>query len=202
MSLLVSHPSCLPIRVFLPLPITYCSGCIPRAECLAISTPRYVYWSTIGTSSSPYFQLKFTGLNLSSLPTTTAHFNTFADTLHLLSIVYDINNSVFSVRFCNPSGVSDIPTKSSANINPDTVASPTVAPCCAASAELLLSGRQYNIPCIGSMITYIPVQHPSIFPTFTHIPVILFTVLHVFPPIPVIHNLPHNPLLSILLCRA
>ena len=53
---------------------------------------------------------------VSSLHTTTAHFLTFAVTLHVL-----VYARAFSICFCNPLGVCDIPTKSPANINPDTV---------------------------------------------------------------------------------
>ena len=74
-----------------------------------------------------YFQQQFIGFTLPSLQRTSAHFLTFAVTLHFL-----VYSSVFSICFCKPSGVSDIPTKSSANINPDTVSSPAVTPlrCC------------------------------------------------------------------------
>jgi len=65
-----SHPSCL--RVLHPS--TSRLLCLyPKEQPFEISTPRYVYWSTIGNSSSPHFQLKFTGFTLSSLQTT-AHF--------------------------------------------------------------------------------------------------------------------------------
>ena len=68
-----------------------------------MSTPRHVYWSTIGNSSFPHFHLNVAGFSLSSLHTPTAHF--FLRSLSLQFLVY---SSAFSIRFCNPSGVSDI----------------------------------------------------------------------------------------------
>ena len=84
--------------------------------------------------SSPHCDLKVAGFTLSSLHTTTAHFFTFAFALHFL-----VYSSAFSICFCYPSGVSDIPTKSSANINPDTVSSPIVTPCFGASTATVMS---------------------------------------------------------------
>ena len=43
--------------------------------------------------------------------------------------------------FCNPSGVSDIPTQSSANMNPGTVSSPIENPCFAAATATNTSNR-------------------------------------------------------------
>ena len=63
-----------------------------------ISAPRYVYWSTIGSSSSQHF----TEFTLFSLHTTTAHTFMFVVTLHFL-----VYASAFSICFCNPSIVSD-----------------------------------------------------------------------------------------------
>ena len=94
----------------------------------------YKYWSTIDNSSSPHFHLNSTGFVLSSLHTSIAHLFTFAVTLHFL-----VYSSAFTIYFCNPSGVSAIPTKSSANINPDTVSSPILAPCFAVSTALIRS---------------------------------------------------------------
>ena len=54
----------------------------------------------------------------------TALFFTFAVTLRFLGYY-----SAFTIGFCGPSGVPNISTKSSANINPVTVSSPTVTPC-------------------------------------------------------------------------
>ena len=118
----------------LPCPITFAT-CASHEHSFEISTPRYVYWAAIGNSCSPHYHLKVTGFSLSSLHTTTAHFCTSAVTLHFLVYYSDL-----SICFCNPSGVSDIPTKSSANINPDTAVSPPiVTPCHAAWTATIMS---------------------------------------------------------------
>ena len=104
----------------------YIYMCIPGAD---ISTSRYVYYYTFGYSSSPHFQLKFTGYILSSLQTTTTTAHQSLDVCRHSPFFFVVYSSTFSTCFCNPSGVSDIPTKSSANINPDAVSSPTVTPC-------------------------------------------------------------------------
>ena len=57
------------------------------------------------------------------------------------SVAYSII-SAFSACFCNPSSVSNSPTKSSAYLHPDTVSSPTVNPCFAASTATI-SSHQY-----------------------------------------------------------
>ena len=90
-------------------------------------------WGTIGNSSSPHFHLKFIGFTLYLLQTTSARFLTFAVTLHVL-----VYSSAFSICLCNPSGVSDTPTKSPA-INPYTVSSPTATCCLAASTATIRS---------------------------------------------------------------
>ena len=54
----------------------------PKSSPLGSLRQGTVYWSTIGSSSSPHFHLKFTAFTLSSLHITTAHFFTFAFTLH------------------------------------------------------------------------------------------------------------------------
>ena len=93
----------------LPFPITF-AMCASQEQSFEISTPRYVYWSTIGSSSSPHFHLKFTGFTLSLLYTSihTAHFFSFAVTLHFLLYSRDF---CINFCFCDPSGVSDISTK-------------------------------------------------------------------------------------------
>ena len=104
-------------------------------------------------------------------------FCTFAVTLHFL-----VYSSTFSVCFCNPSGVSDIPTKSSTHINPDTVYFLTVTPCFAASTATIMSlihtlntlGDSVH-PCatLCKISTYcssiFPIQHHSTPSTFCHI---------------------------------
>ena len=117
----------------LPFPITFVL-CASQEHYFEISTRRYVYWSAIGNPSSPHFQMKVTGFTLSSLHTTTAHVYTFDNTLHFLAC-----SSALSIWFCTPSGISDIPTKSSANINSDTVSSPTVTVRFAASTATIMS---------------------------------------------------------------
>ena len=72
----------------------YVCNAHPKTIYFDISTPRYVYWSAIGNSSSPHFHLKVTGFTLSSLHAITAHFFTFAVTLYIL--VHSINGA-FSV---------------------------------------------------------------------------------------------------------
>ena len=62
----------------------------------------------------------------------------FLDVRHHPSF-HSVSTSAFSVCFCNPSGVSDVPTKSSAYINPDTVYSPAVTPCLAVSTATIRS---------------------------------------------------------------
>ena len=57
----------------LPFPIAF-AMCASQDHSFDISTSRYVYWSAIGNSRSPYFLVKVTGFTLSSLHTTTAHF--------------------------------------------------------------------------------------------------------------------------------
>ena len=64
----------------LPFPIAF-AMCACQEQYFEISTPRYEYWSTIGSSSS-HFHLKFT--SLSSLHTTTVHIFTLAVTFHFL----------------------------------------------------------------------------------------------------------------------
>ena len=53
-----------------------------QEQSFEVSTPKYVYWSTIGNSRSSLFQTKYTGSILSSLPTTIAHSFTLAVTLY------------------------------------------------------------------------------------------------------------------------
>ena len=54
-SLLGSHPSCLRV-LYLPFPITFAVviGVSQEEQSFEISTPRCVYWSTIGKSSPPH----------------------------------------------------------------------------------------------------------------------------------------------------
>ena len=58
--------------------------------------------------------------------------------------------------FCNFSGAVDIPTKSSANANPDTVSSLTLTPCLAAFDCYYQVVNIYLE--IGWVTAYIPVQ--------------------------------------------
>ena len=92
-----------------PFSITF-TMCVSQEQSFQISTPGCIYWSTIGNSSCPHLQLKSTGFNLSSIHTTTAHFLTLNVTLHFLE-----DSSALRIFFCYASGVSDIPTKSSAS---------------------------------------------------------------------------------------
>ena len=114
----------------LPFPITFavCASQASQEQSFDISTPRYACWSTIGNSSSPRFQLKNYRVHLIFVA-----YNYYPP---LPAVAYSI---ACSVRFCSPSGVSDIPTKSSAETNPDTVPSPTVAPCSSASTAAIRS---------------------------------------------------------------
>ena len=112
----------------LPIPITV-AMCVSQEQSFDISTPRCVYWSTIANSSSPHFQLKLTGSRgfCYMQHATTAYFLASAVALHL-----PVCSSGFSHYFCDPSGF-----KSSTKINPDTVSSPTVASCFAASTTTI-----------------------------------------------------------------
>ena len=119
----------------------------------------YIGLRFLGTSSPPFY-MKVSGFNLFLLHTATAHFFTFAFPLHCL-----LYSSAFSFCSCNPSGVSDIPTKSSANTNPDTVSSfPIVNPYFAASTAInttimsllschLLSCHHYHVITIMSLLS-------------------------------------------------
>ena len=163
-----------------------------------ISTARYVYRPTTGNSSSPHFQLKFTGFTSSSFHTSTAHSLTFAVTLHFVA-----KSSAFSSCFCNPSGVYDIPTRSSANIDPDNVSSPAVTPCLAASTAIIRSST-YILNRIGDNVhpcatlckisTYFNIYPSSITALLTH-SVICFISLHILPLILIAHSFFHNPFL-------
>ena len=88
----VRTASCLRV---LYLPITF-AMCASREQSLETSTPTYVHCSAIGNLSSPHFHLNVTGFTLSLLHTTTAHFCTFAVTLHFL--VYCINSAFSSTQ--------------------------------------------------------------------------------------------------------
>ena len=110
--LLRMHPSCLLVmNRFLRL-----SLCESQEQSFAVSTSKYVCWSTIGKSCYPDFQSEDTGFTLSALHTTTVHVFTLAVTVHFL-----VYSSAFSSCFFHPFGVSDIPTKYCTNIYPDTV---------------------------------------------------------------------------------
>ena len=88
--------------VSLYLSITF-TQCAPQKHYFETSTPRYVYWSAIGSSFSPHFPVKVPGFTLSWLHTIqlgTAHLFTFAVTLDFL--VYSM---WCLLCFCNPSGV-------------------------------------------------------------------------------------------------
>ena len=89
--------------------------------------------------------LKTTGSALSSLHTNTAHVFTFAVALHFLAYCC---SSGFSICFYNPSAIYSIPTKSSANTNPDTIYFPSaVTPCFAASTAIF---------CLFSVMLFYP----------------------------------------------
>ena len=87
-------------------------------------------------------------------------FFAFAVTLNFL-----VNFSAFPIRFCNPSGVSDIPTKLSANVNADTVSSPTVTPCFASSTTSITSS-------IGTLNRLCDSVHPCATPCKIYIYII------------------------------
>ena len=94
---------------YFSLTLSYCFFYVfaSQEQSIEVFTSKYVYWSTIGNSCCPYFQLEEdTGLILVSLHTTTAHVLTFAVTVCLL-----VYSSAFSICFINPSGVADIPTR-------------------------------------------------------------------------------------------
>ena len=93
-----------------------CLYSVSQGESFEISTPRCIYWSTIG-KSSPHVLLKFTGFTSSALHTTTAHFLTFAVTLHFP--VY--SGASLRIYYSNPSDASAIRAKSFANFNLDTI---------------------------------------------------------------------------------
>ena len=103
--------------------------------------------------------------------------------------------SAFSICFCNPSGASDIPTKSSANINPDTVSSPIVTPCYAASTAAITL-LVYTLNRLGDSVhpcatpckisTYLDISPSSIAAFHAH-SIIIFIVLRTFPLIPIPH---------------
>ena len=113
-------------------------------------------------------------------------------------------SSAVSICSCNPSGVSDINTKSSANINPDTVSSPIVTHCFVASAATILSllftfntsGDSVHscaTPC--KIPTYLDVSPSSITELLAHS--VIF--VHHSPYLSFDPNSPHNSCLHICL---
>ena len=112
----------------LPVPTT-CAVRASQEQSFEISTPRYEYWSTIGSMSSPHFQLNVFRFSLSTLHATaarrTAYSLTFAGHSPFLSILVPTDYLFlfiflffYGLFFLFLSGVSDIPTKLSANIHP------------------------------------------------------------------------------------
>ena len=77
MHLLIPVSRCGSVRIASILPTCYLpfltsfAVFASRGQSFEIFTPRYVYRSTVGSSSSPHVHLKFTGFTLSSLHTTT-----------------------------------------------------------------------------------------------------------------------------------
>ena len=137
--------------------------CIPRAvvwDLYAKVPICIVYWFTILFSPlSLPFETFFTVLTCSNndnvryiqlLPVII-----FSRSLSLF-ISWCTLSSAFSICFCNRLGVSDITTKSSANINPYTVSSPIVTPWFVVSTATLQ--RHQCIPWIYWVTVYIPVQ--------------------------------------------
>ena len=101
-------PRCESVRVAsiwptcdLPFPIAFAIR-VSQEQSFEISTPRYIYWSTVGRSSSPQLYLKITGFSLSSLRTTTALFFMFAVTLHFLVYSSSFSISVPAVLWVFP----------------------------------------------------------------------------------------------------
>ena len=173
---------------------------LPQERFCLVSTPRYVYWSTIGNSSSPHFRLKCTGFTFSLLHKHTARPFTCAVTLRPQCILAP---SLLNSCFCNSSGVSDIPAKSSVNINPDTVSSPTATPCLAASTATIrsltyilnrlgdgahLCVPRYKLPMVSTSSDIFP---SGITAPLTH-SVICFLVLYMFPLVPIAHTFFHK----------
>ena len=169
--------------------------CASREQLFEISTPRYV---SIGSSSFPHFHLNSTGFLLSSLQTSTAYLSTCAVTLHFL--VYSRTHLICS---CSPSAVPAIPTTSSADIKPDTISSPTLTPSCAdsiANIRWLMLIQSSNKGGENAHPWELPVEYQNIasFPRLASGRLahsfIFFTILHIFPPVPVCHRIYHNPL--------
>ena len=110
--------------------------CASQEEPLEISTPRHVYWSAIGTYSSPHFHLKVTAFILCSLHTSTAHCFTFAVTLHFLE-PSSASCLVFVSAILRVFLIS--PRNHPHTFFPDTASSPIVIPCFAASTATIMS---------------------------------------------------------------
>ena len=129
---------CMLCHVLLLL-LLYIYICVSQEQSFDISTPRYVYLFTIGKSSSLHLQLKFIGFTSSSFQTTT--YCAFLAVRRHPPFFLEYSSTFSIICSCDPSGVSDIPTKSSADINPDMVSSPTttVAPCLAALTATIRS---------------------------------------------------------------
>ena len=170
--------------------------CASREQLFEISTPRYV---SIGSSSFPHFHLNSTGFLLSSLQTSTAYMSTFAVTLHFL--VYSRTHLICS---CSPSAVPATPTTSSADIKPGTISSPTLTPSCAdsiASIRWLMLKQSSNKGGENVDPWELPVEYQDI-ATFPRLAsgrfaysFFFFTILHIFPPVPVSHIFSQNPFL-------
>ena len=99
--ILVSRCECVRIASIVstcawPFPTSF-AMCASQEQSFEISTPRCVYWSAIGTSSSRHFHLKVTRFTLSWLHTTTAHFFTFG-----VSPLFLVYYFAFSICFGNP----------------------------------------------------------------------------------------------------
>ena len=137
MHLLIVVSRCESVRIASIFPTCYlsfpinCAVCASQDQYFDISTPRCVHWSAIGTSSSPHssFWMLLVCFCLCYLQQrrATTHVFLFAVALQLQAL--QVSSHFVSDR---PSGVSGIPTKSSANIKVSTPYLPprTVNLCC------------------------------------------------------------------------
>ena len=116
----------LPTRTS-PFPITFAMGASQEHD-FDISTPRYVYWSAIGISSS------LTSISMFPVNLISVTYNycapLYVRCLSPLPLVY---SSASSTCLCHLSCVSYVATKSSAHFNPDTSSFLTFTPCFADS---------------------------------------------------------------------
>ena len=102
--ILILVPRCGSVRIasilptcYLPFPITF-AMCASQEQSFEISTPRYVYWSTIGSSSPP--------TSIRNLPGSPCLRYIQLLRIFLRSLSLSISySSAFSICLCNPSGV-------------------------------------------------------------------------------------------------